>query len=108
MTAWVLRMDGKAVAVAGLARRAGFLELFWDIRPGYEGEMRHMAVLRTIKTVMRHVETSRLPVFADSSNPALLERLGFVCIGGNEYQWATSSNKAIPRARPAVSDVEPD
>lgn len=96
VTAFVAVEDGKVIAVGGLAREGVVHKAFWDIAPGHESAMRSMAVLRTVKRVMRLAAMSPLPVVAAGDNPALLERLGFESIGGDVYQWAHSPK---PRAR---------
>lgn len=90
MRALVIRVDGEAAGIIGLAQEPDRLRAFSEVRDALCPHIRRMPVLRAIKAFMRWVEQSQVPVYAVSEGTGLLERLGFVQFNGEEFRWPSS------------------
>jgi hypothetical protein len=87
MRAVVIRMDGVAVGVIGLAKEVDRDRAFSECKPVLCAHLRSIVVLRAIKAFMKLVEASRIPVYAISEGTGVLDRLGFRHVDGDVYEW---------------------
>lgn len=79
MRAVVVFLDDEPVGMAGLAYHADRYIAFSEFKPELEPYLKSMTVLRAVKAAQRMILTANLPVVVvDSTNPALMLRLGFI------------------------------
>jgi hypothetical protein len=89
MRAVVLLLDGEPAGIVGIAAEGPYQKLFSDVRPDMEPHLRRMAMMRALKRVQDWVRASPQQVFSESTNRALLERLGFEQIEEGIFIWPT-------------------
>lgn len=89
MRAWVLELDGRIIAVGGLAYHRGRpWDLFSDITP--ELKAHPIAALKAAKAVlagMRHLPAVALADCNLPNSERVLKMLGLEPIGNGGYQW---------------------
>ena len=77
----VALLDGVPMAIAGLELRGDRAIAFSEFKPEFEPHLKDITVLRAVKAAQRMFRESRLPVIVcTTSNPPLMERLGFTDI----------------------------
>lgn len=85
----VVTLDGEPVGIVGLELRGDRAVAFSEYKPALEPHLKSMPVLRAVKAAQRMFRASRVPVVvANTSNPKLLERLGFIEIAPSVHLWA--------------------
>lgn len=81
MRAIAIFMDEEPVAIIGLAYQRDRYIAFSEFKPELEPHLKSMTVLRAVKAAQRMFLDSPLPVLVkDTTNPPLIERLGFLKI----------------------------
>lgn len=74
----VILLDDEPVGIAGIARERERAIAFSEYKPVLEPYLKTMPVLRAVKAAQKIIRSTTLPVLVfNSSNPALMERLGF-------------------------------
>lgn len=78
MRAIVVLLDDEPVGIVGLANEGDRLVAFSEYKPELEPHLKSMTVLRVVKAAQKMILTASLPVIVcETTNPKLLERLGF-------------------------------
>lgn len=78
ITAIVVLLDDEPAGMIGLARERDRMIAFSEYKPVLEPHLKSMTVLRAIKAAHRMFLDAPLPVIVcDTTNPRLVERLGF-------------------------------
>ncbi len=84
MYALVFELGDKVVALGGWKMENGNLVVFSDIKEG--AKLNKHTIWRGAKVIMDFVKEKGVPMYATTSNPEFLRRLGFHTIGkSNEY-----------------------
>ncbi len=74
----VVLLDTEPVGIVGLANEGDRYVAFSEYKPELEPHLKSMPVLRAVKAAQRMFLTATLPVVVcNTTNPALLKRLGF-------------------------------
>jgi hypothetical protein len=74
----VILLNDEPVGIVGLAYEGDRYTLFSEYKPALEPHLKSMTVLRAVHAAHRMVRAANLPVLVvNTSNPALLERMGF-------------------------------
>lgn len=92
LKALVVTRGDEVLGVIGLAREGVRAKYFSEIREDLRPRLKRMISLRTIWKSMELVRTSKLPVFAiaqadEPDSHRVLQRLGFVQVQDEVYQW---------------------
>ena len=75
----VICVDDEPKAIVGLDRRKDRYIAFSEYKPEFEPYLKSMTTLRALKAAERMFHSAPLPVIVqNTSNPTLLERLGFI------------------------------
>lgn len=95
LKAFVVARGDEVLGVIGLAREGAKAKYFSEIREDLRPSLRRMIALRTIWASIELVRQSKLPVYAiaQADEPdahRILNRLGFVQLDGDLYQWPFS------------------
>lgn len=77
LRAMVILLDGHVAGIIGLARTGYSTRLFSEHRPELVPHLSHITVWRAVKAAMRFVNECRSAVYVVSSDPRLMQRLGF-------------------------------
>lgn len=74
----VVLLDEEPVGIVGLSYDGDRYTAFSEYKPALEPHLKSMTVLRAVKAAQRMIQEANLPVLVvNTSNPKLLERLGF-------------------------------
>lgn len=74
----VVTLGDEPVGIAGLSFDGDRYTAFSEFKPALEPHLKSMPVLRAVKAVEKMIRTANLPVLVqNTTNPKLLERLGF-------------------------------
>lgn len=74
----VVTLNEEPVGIAGLSYDGDRYTAFSEFKPELEPHLKSMPVLRAVKAVERMIHEANLPVIViNTTNPPLLERLGF-------------------------------
>ncbi len=90
LKAMVFKVNDVIMGVTGTCRVDDQILMFSDIKKEFVPYLKSMAVLRTIKSMQKIAENSRLPVVAtidEKYGPELIERMGFQHVDGDIYVW---------------------
>jgi hypothetical protein len=90
MRAVVIRLDGRPVALLGVARNSLFRRFFSEYKPELEPLLKSMTVLRAIKAAMAIVREQPGTVWAvaeHAEGARVLQRLGFEHELDEVYAW---------------------
>lgn len=92
LKALVVTRADEVLGVIGLAREGRRAKYFSEIKEDLRPRLKRMISLRTIWKSMDLVRNSRLPVYAlaqadEPDSHRVLQRLGFVQIESEVYQW---------------------
>jgi hypothetical protein len=84
----VVRMDEDPVCLIGLAKDSNYDKAFSEYKPSLEPYLKSITVMRAIKQFMKWVQDSKVPVYAMCvTTSGILDKLGFVQVEGELYQW---------------------
>lgn len=88
MKAIAIRKGNSPLAIIGMVMTGPYMRAFSEYRPEFEPHLRSMTVLRAIKAAQRMFDESPRPVIAvKGSDSGILERVGFVPMNDEVYQW---------------------
>jgi hypothetical protein len=73
----VVLLDGKVVGIVGLARSAFSVRLFSEYKPELTPHLSSVTVWRAVKVALRLAAECPCPVYVESSDAAMMERIGF-------------------------------
>jgi hypothetical protein len=84
----VIRLNDVPAAIIGLDMRKTEHILFSDYKPELAPHLKSIPVMRALKAAQRMWRESPMPVRTyDTTNPALLTRLGFIEIRPGVHEW---------------------
>lgn len=87
----VILLDDEPAGMAGITRERDRAIAFSEYKPALEPYLKTMPVLRAVKAAQKIIRSTTLPVLVfDSTNPALMERLGFRLIEPGVHLCLTS------------------